>query len=427
MGAFWTMIFSLPKAIGRKLPIVQFDIQGNISITTDIAGFLIYGDWYEMQTIKIQGKFSEVIVYATDNEDTALDDYAKAQLQLLADNEASKGSKIRVMPDVHPAKVCTVGLTMTVGERILPEAVSSDIGCGLTVARLKKFRPDFQKLDKAIMESVPSGTSIRKKPHHLSEAFDFGRLCAEKHIHKDRALRSLGSLGSGNHMLEIDKDDNGNHYLVIHSGSRHLGKELTDYYLAQGQNLLKERGFDVPYELTWLDGELMEAYLHDLAVVQEFAALNRRIMAEEICKAMKWKTEEIISCAHNYVDFRGKTPILRKGAISAVEDEPVIIPINMRDGVLLGRGKGNDEWNQSAPHGAGRILKRVDVKNRYTVSDFKREMKGIYSPSISKETLDEAPFAYRAMDEILDAIKDTVEVTKILRPAYNFKAGNTEG
>lgn len=223
----------------------------------------------------------------------------------------------------------------------------------------------------------------------------------------------------------IDRDDEGNHYLIIHSGSRHLGKELTDYYLAQGQSILKSQGEDVPYEMTWLEGKLKEDYLHDLAIVQEFAALNRKIMAEELCKAMKWKTEEVLSCAHNYVDFRGEVLMLRKGAISARKDEPVIIPINMRDGVLLGKGKGNSDWNQSAPHGAGRILKRVEVKNHYTVTDFKREMKGIYSPSISKETLDEAPFAYRSMEEILDAIHDTVEVTKILRPVYNFKAGTS--
>ena len=379
-----------------------------------------------MQTVKIQGKYSEVIVYTTDNEKTAMDDYAKAQLKLLADNEVSKNSKICVMPDVHPSKVCTVGLTMTVGEKILPEVVSSDIGCGLTITKLQKFRPDFQKLDKVIMENIPSGSNIRKKPHIKAETFNFEKLCAEKHINKDRALRSLGTLGQGNHLLEIDKDETNEYYLVIHSGSRHLGKELTDFYLSQGEKFLKEKGYNVPYELTWLEGELMQNYLHDLAIVQEFAELNRRIMAEEICKGMKWKTEEILSCAHNYVDFSLETPILRKGAISAKKDEFVIIPINMRDGVILGKGKGNDDWNQSAPHGAGRILKRVDVKNQYTVSDFKREMKGIYSPSISKETLDEAPFAYRGMEEILDAIQDTVEVTKILKPVYNFKAGNTE-
>ena len=380
-----------------------------------------------MQTIEIKGTFGEARVFATDNEETALDGYARAQLQLLCDNEASRGSKIRVMPDVHPGKVCTIGLTMTVGERILPQVVSIDIGCGVTVAKLKKFRPDFQKLDIVIRENVPSGSQIRKNAHPMAAAFDFSGLRALKHIHADRAMRSLGTLGAGNHLIEIDKDEAGKHYLVVHSGSRHLGKELTEYYLGAGQKVLKAHGENVPYELTWLEGALMEDYLHDLAIVQEFATLNRRIMAEEIVKGMKWKMEDVTSCIHNYVDFREKVPILRKGAISARKDEPVIIPINMKEGVLLGKGKGNDEWNQSAPHGAGRILKRVDVKQHYTVSDFKREMKGIYSTSIGKDTLDEAPFAYRGMEEIRAAVKDTVEIEEVLRPVYNFKAGNMEG
>lgn len=380
-----------------------------------------------MQTIEIKGTFGEARVFATDHAETALGDYARAQLQLLCDNEASRGSKIRVMPDVHPGKVCTIGLTMTVGKRILPQVVSIDIGCGVTMAKLKKFRPDFQKLDTVIRENVPSGGQIRKKAHPMAETFDFSGLRALKHIHVDRAMRSLGTLGAGNHLIEIDKDEAGEHYLVIHSGSRHLGKELTEYYLGEGQKALKAQGENVPYELTWLEGALMEDYLHDLAIVQEFAALNRRIMAEEIVRGMKWKMEGMTPCIHNYVDFREEIPILRKGAISARKDEPIIIPINMKEGVLLGKGKGNDEWNQSAPHGAGRILKRVDVKQHYTVSDFKREMKGIYSTSIGKDTLDEAPFAYRGMKEIREAVKDTAEIEKVLRPVYNFKAGNMEG
>ena len=379
-----------------------------------------------MKEIKIQGTYSEAIVYATDNDATALDEYAEAQLKLLADNEASRGSKIRVMPDVHPGKVCTIGLTMTLGDRILPEVVGIDIGCGLTVAKLKKFRPEYPRLDKVLAENVPAGSGIRTKVHHLAEEFDFGRLDAAKHIDRERAMRSLGTLGGGNHMIELDIDDDKNTYITIHSGSRHLGKELTEYYLSEGQKYLKAKGEQVPYELTWLEGSLMEAYLHDLTVVQEYAALNRQIMIDEICKGMKWKVEDKLSCHHNYVDFRGEEPILRKGAISARQDEPVIIPINMKEGVMLGKGKGNDYWNYSAPHGAGRIMKRVDVANNYTVSDFKREMKGIYSPSISRDTLDEAPFAYRGMDEIRETINDTVEITNILRPVYNFKAGRDD-
>lgn len=210
---------------------------------------------------------------------------------------------------------------------------------------------------------------------------------------------------------------------MIHSGSRHLGYEVTEYYLREGQRLLKKQGIVIPYELTYLTGELMQQYLHDLSIVQNFASRNREIMISEICKNMKWKVVNSYSCIHNYVDFSMETPVLRKGAISAKKDEPVIIPINMRDGIILGTGLGNDEWNQSAPHGAGRILKREDVKANFTVSAFKKEMKGIYSNCINKYTLDEAPFAYRGMDEILEVIGDTVTVDKIIRPVYNFKAG----
>ena len=210
---------------------------------------------------------------------------------------------------------------------------------------------------------------------------------------------------------------------MIHSGSRHLGFEVTEYYLREGQRLLKEQGIEIPYELTYLTGELMQQYLHDLAIVQDFATRNREIMIAEICKGMKWKIQDTYSCIHNYVDFNTNTPILRKGAISAKAGEPVIIPINMRDGIILGTGLGNDEWNQSAPHGAGRILKREDVRKSYTVSTYKKEMKGIYSTCINKDTLDEAPFAYRRSEEIIDAIGTTVKVDKIIKPIYNFKAG----
>ena len=210
--------------------------------------------------------------------------------------------------------------------------------------------------------------------------------------------------------------------MCVHSGSRHLGKEVAEFYLTEGQKILKNRGENVSYELTYLEGDLMEKYLSDLKIVQEFAFLNRKIILEEICKGMKWKIEEIFNCTHNYVEEK----ILRKGAISAKKNKFVIIPVNMRDGVIFGRGKGNFEWNNSAPHGAGRILKRTEVKNNHTLSEFKTAMKGIYSTSISKETLDESPFAYRKISDILTAIGDTVEIEKILKPVYNFKAGSLE-
>jgi len=244
-----------------------------------------------------------------------------------------------------------------------------------------------------------------------------------KHIRADKAALSLGTLGGGNHFIELDKDDEGNLYVVIHSGSRHLGKEVTEYYLKKGQEYLKEKGFEVPYETTWLEGELMEEYLHDLQIVQKFAVLNREIILDEMVRGMKWNVVDSFSCIHNYVEDDGTERLLRKGAISAKAGEKVVIPINMREGLILGTGLGNAEWNHSAPHGAGRILKREDVKNSYTVSQYKAAMKGIHSVSVGADTLDEAPFAYRRLEEIQEVIGDTVEIQNVIHPVYNFKAG----
>ena len=371
----------------------------------------------------INGIYASAKVFTTNNIENCIDDYAVAQLQMLCNNEASRGCKICVMPDVHPGKVGTIGLTMTVGERILPNIVGIDIGCGMTLAKIKTKKTEFQKLDTVIRENIPSGFDVRKKKHRFTETFDFSELRCEKNIRKDKALLSLGTLGGGNHFLEVDKGDDGAWYVVIHSGSRHLGKEVTEYYLNEGQKALKAKKVEVPYELTWLEGELMEDYLHDLQVVQEYAELNRQAMLDELVRGMKWKVLESYSCIHNYVERTEEYMILRKGAISARKDERVIIPINMRDGIILGTGLGNEDWNYSAPHGSGRIMKREDVKLNFTVSGFKSEMKGIYSSCIGKETLDEAPFAYRNVNDILEVIGDTVQVADIIKPVYNFKAG----
>ena len=347
------------------------------------------------------------------------EEYALAQIQMICDNEVSKGSVIRVMPDVHPGKVGTIGLTMTVGERILPNLVGIDIGCGITLAKLKQKKVEFQKLDTVIRENVPVGGCIRKNMHRYSQEFDFSRLRCFRSINEEKAALSLGTLGSGNHFVELDKDTEDNLYVAIHTGSRHLGKEVTEYYLRCGQTVLKEQGIQVPYELTYLTGQLKEDYLHDLQIVQDYAKLNRTVILEEIARKMKWKVLENVSICHNYIDESG---VLRKGAISAKKGEQVIIPINMRDGILLGTGKGNPEWNYSAPHGSGRILRRDNVKDSFTVSNFKSEMKGIYCSCIGKGTLDEAPFAYRRLEEIADAIEETVEITGIIKPVYNYKA-----
>ena len=380
-----------------------------------------------METIK--GAFTSAQIFTTNNKETAIDQYAISQLQMICDQESSKGCRIRVMPDVHPGKVGTIGLTMTIGNKIIPNLIGIDIGCGMTLARIKGKKIEYQKLDTVIRDCIPSGFSIRTKAHRFALEFDFDALRCAKHIRTDKAVLSMGSLGGGNHFIEADKDEEGNLYIVIHSGSRHLGKEVTEYYLNKGQKLLKDKGVTVPYEITWLEGEFMEDYLHDLQVVQQFASLNREIILDELVKGMKWKVMDSYECIHNYVDASPEarnafgSSILRKGAISAKANEKAIIPINMRDGIILGTGLGNPEWNCSAPHGSGRIMKREDVKNSFTVSTFKSEMKGIYSSCIGKDTLDEAPFAYRAMKDITDVIGETVTIDRIIRPVYNFKAG----
>ena len=378
----------------------------------------------------INGIYTSANIFTIKNKEHAIDAYAIALLQMLCDNEVSYGSIIKVMPDVHPGKVGTIGLTMTIGNQIMPNLIGIDIGCGMTLTKIKCKKVEFQKLDTVIRDHVPSGASIRSKAHHLADEFNFEDLYCYKHIQLNKAQRSLGTLGSGNHFIELDKDDEGNTYLVIHSGSRHLGKEVTDYYLNEGQKYLKGNGIDVPYELTYLEGHLKDHYLHDLLIVQEYASLNREIMIDELVKGMKWKVLDQYDCIHNYVDASDETlntfgvPMLRKGAISAKENEDVIIPINMRDGIILGKGLGNKAWNFSAPHGAGRIMKREDIKNHFTVSEYKSEMKGIYSSCIGKGTLDEAPFAYRNVNDITEVIGDTVKIEKIITPIYNFKAGD---
>lgn len=381
-----------------------------------------------MDTIK--GAVTCAQIFTTNNKETAIDPYAISQIQMICDLESSMECRIRVMPDVHPGKVGTIGLTMTIGQKILPNLIGIDIGCGITLAQIRDKKIEYQKLDSVIRNCIPFGFHIRSKVHRFAEGFDFDALRCVRHIRTDKARLSLGILGSGNHFIEADSDDEKNLYIVIHSGSRHLGREVTEYYLKEGQNYLKAKGIGVPYELTWLEGQLMADYLHDLQIVQNFASLNRAIILDELVKGMKWKVADSYECIHNYVDASPEalrtfdSPLLRKGAISAKAKEKVIIPINMRDGILLGTGLGNPEWNCSAPHGSGRIMKREEVKNHFTVSSFKSEMKGIYSSCISKGTLDEAPFAYRNLEDITDVIGETVTIDRIICPVYNFKAGS---
>lgn len=374
--------------------------------------------------ITIYGKYTNAIVYTTENEQYAIDDYARKQLQMICDHPSAAGSKIRVMPDVHPGKVGTIGLTMTVGDSMMPNLVGVDIGCGMTLAKVKSRNIECQKLDTVIRDCVPVGGAVRKTCHMFSRMLELDRLYCYKAVDEAKAERSIGTLGGGNHFIEVDQDEEGALYLVIHSGSRHLGMEVTEYYLREGQRAsqMKKQGH-AAYDMTCLEGEQLENYLHDLGIVQEFARLNREAIIDEIVRGMKWKVLDSYTCIHNYVDFSGTVPVLRKGAISAKEGEKVIIPINMRDGIILGTGLGNEDWNCSAPHGSGRVYRRSEVKEHYTVSEFKRAMQGIHSICINKDTLDESPFAYRKIEDMLNVVGKTITVDKIIRPIYNFKAG----
>ena len=367
-----------------------------------------------MKTVK--GIYAEAKIFTDDVED-----YALAQVKMICDNEIADGSTICMMPDIHPGKIAPIGLSMTVTDKVIPQLLGVDIGCGMTCVKLNKSNVEFKKLDRVIRENIPSGFNIRKDPHHMAEEFSYEGLHCIRHINRQKADRSLGTLGGGNHFIELDKGDDGRLYLVVHTGSRHLGEEVAEYYTKLANTCLKEQGKDVPYYMSYLEGDNKTAYMEDVRIIQRYAEWNREIIVREILKGMKWKAAEQFSVSHNYLDDSG---ILRKGVISAEKGDPVVIPANMRDGIILGIGRGNAAWNYSAPHGSGRKLKREDVKSQYTVSEFKKEMKGIYSSCVSADTLDEAPFAYRAITEIAEQIRDTVEVTEILKPVYNFKAGS---
>lgn len=377
-----------------------------------------------MKTVK--GIYAKAKIFTDDVEA-----YAEAQVKMICDNEVAEGSTICMMPDVHPGKIGPIGLSMTVTDRVIPLLLGVDIGCGMTCVKLNKSNAEFQKLDRIIRENVPSGFAIRKEPHHMAEEFSYDGLHCIRHINRQKAERSLGTLGGGNHFIELDRGSDGSLYLVVHTGSRHLGEEVAEYYTKLASDSLKERykeqdgetsqGALPPYYMSYLEGSKAQAYMEDVQIIQRYAEWNREIIVREILKGMKWKALEQFSVPHNYLDPVG---ILRKGAVSAGKGEKVIIPANMKEGIILGIGKGNAEWNCSAPHGSGRRLKREDVKNKYTVSDFKREMKGIYSSCIGADTLDEAPFVYRSIKEIAEQIRDTAEITDILKPVYNYKAGS---
>ena len=404
----------------------------------------------EKKMIEIKGKYNEAKIF-TDLADSA----SLAQVQELCNQEFTAGSRIRLMPDIHAGAGCTIGTTMTIRDEVVPNLVGVDIGCGMETVRLRESRMEMQKLDRLIREKIPSGFEIRKEPHRYAEEIDLSELACAAHVNLPRAEKSIGTLGGGNHFIEIDRDDEGNLYLVVHSGSRHLGVEVAKYYQEEGYKVLnrsddasvkemidrmkaegrqkeirKERKklkntkrTDIPKALAYVSGELFDRYIHDMKIVQRFAALNRQAMTDEILRGMKLHAEERFTTIHNYIDT--DSMILRKGAVSSQKGEQLLIPVNMRDGSLICVGKGNEDWNCSAPHGAGRLMSRSEAKQSFTVSEFKKQMENVYTTSVNRETLDECPMAYKGMENILDNIGPTADVVRIIRPIYNFKAGDT--
>lgn len=393
------------------------------------------------------------------------------QINELLDQEAFKDSKIRIMPDVHAGKGCVIGFTGNLGDKVIPNIVGVDIGCGMLCVELGNIDLDLERLDKIIREYVPSGFEVHdERKYKFLELQDLK--CYRELKDTKRLERSIGTLGGGNHFIEIDIDEDNNKYLVIHTGSRNLGKQVAEYYqeLAnqlcnynigeykeKQQELIKtykehdrkqeiqsalmklkeEYKIDhkkIPKDLAYLEGQYREDYLHDMKICQEFAILNRKTIANIILKNIMYYQdgEEPLNCwdlkddyfetIHNYISFEDN--IVRKGAISAKKGEKVLIPMNMRDGCIIGVGKGNDDWNQSAPHGAGRIMSRMKAKETFNLDEYKESMKDIYTTSVNENTIDEAPFVYKPMQEIIDNISDTVDIIKIIKPIYNFKASD---
>ena len=373
--------------------------------------------------LEIKGKYNTAKVF-TDS----LDELSREQIEQLCDQSFTSGSQIRLMPDVHAGAGCTIGTTMTIKDKIVPNLVGVDIGCGMETLIIpsddkisKKFDPAI--LDKLIYSQIPSGMKVRDTSHEYVEQVSLDKIrCPSFKL--DRARRSIGTLGGGNHFIEVNRDDENNLYIVVHSGSRHLGKEIAEYYQKEACNQLKTKDiFDIPKDLAYVSGELFENYINDMKITQHFALVNRKAMLDVIKKGLNIpdsNNHEQFSTIHNYIDT--DEMILRKGAVSAKMGEKLIIPINMRDGSLICEGLGNPDWNYSAPHGAGRIMSRNKAFATLSMEDYKKSMEGIYSTSVNKKTLDESPFAYKNKDEIIANINPTAKVLKVIKPVYNFKA-----
>jgi len=395
--------------------------------------------------IKIEGRYNTAICYTDE-----LEHLAREQILTVCESKEFEGSKIRIMPDVHAGRGCTIGTTMTIKDRIVPGMVGVDIGCGMETTKLADTDIDYTELDKIIREKVPAGYEIRKDYHEFNDKIDLGRLKIANRVKLERARRSIGTLGGGNHFIEVGRAED-SLYLVVHSGSRHLGSEVADYYQdvayktlcgnskeqidriidklkAEGRHKeiaatidkIKAQSVDYPRELAYVSGTLFDDYIHDMKITQYFAELNRKAITEVILTEMGLRAVENFTTTHNYIDT--ETMILRKGAVSAKKSETLLIPINMRDGSLLCVGKGNEDWNSSAPHGAGRLMSRRAALKSLSLEEFQTEMANIFTTSVNKKTLDEAPMAYKSMDEITKNINETVNIIAKIKPTYNFKS-----
>ena len=415
--------------------------------------------------LEVKGKYSTAKIF-TDTADAA----TIAQVTNLLNQPPAEGSVVRIMPDCHAGAGCVIGTTMTIRDKVIPNLVGVDIGCGMLATKLAEQRINLPKFDSVSQAEIPAGMKMRKAPHSLADEMDVSDLaCFKKtncRVSEDVFRLSLGTLGGGNHFWELDREEDGSIWLVVHTGSRRTGKDVAEYYQRQAYEHLNQTGdrykeavakereafiaqmkaegrekelgkllpkwqssrkkpeITVPYEVAWCEGELFDDYIHDMKIMQEYAKLNRRIITETILKKCKLHAVEQFETVHNYIDTDHM--ILRKGSVSARKGERLLIPINMRDGALICLGKGNDDWNQSAPHGAGRLMSRSQAKNSISMKDYRESMEGIYTTSVNKGTLDESPMAYKPIDEIIANIEPTAEITAHIRPIYNFKAGDEE-
>ena len=415
--------------------------------------------------LEVKGTYNTALIFT----DTC-DDTTKAQVRNLMNQPSVTNSRVRIMPDCHAGAGCVIGTTMTITDKVIPNLVGVDIGCGMLATKLKEQRIDLPKFDSLTQAEIPAGMKKRRTPHSLADTMDVESLaCYGKtgcKVSPDVFRLSLGTLGGGNHFWELDRDGEGNIWLVVHTGSRRSGKDVAEYYQKQAYETLNHTGrqrkkeivakrnafieqvkrdgnekdlnrllrewesslpkaeITVPYEVAWCEGQLFDDYIHDMKIMQEYAALNRRIITEVILKKCKLHVVEQFETIHNYIDTENM--ILRKGSVSAKKGERLLIPINMRDGALICIGKGNPDWNESAPHGAGRLMSRREAKNTFSMTDYRDAMKDIYTSCVNKGTLDESPMAYKPIHEIIANIGPTAEIVSHIRPIYNFKAGDED-